>query len=236
MKKINSIEYFTKTGTFHLDKNMENQDVFLYSSNDYYEIVSLADGVSSCANSKIGARIACETVNEMFLECGSLFFNSSCKKVTYLIMSEISKKLSDIAKSMDEPIDSFASTLCFACLEKETNKLLTFQLGDSNLYLLTDNGCQNMAPQKKFSPAFTVYDDADEKAVVAMYNANKLNGVLLCSDGAWKEFYDNTIFDNTLFESLKKSDFSTLKPFLEKRKCTDDCSYILMNFDECKVA
>ena len=236
MDKINNIEHFTKIGTFHLNKKIENQDSFLHSSNERYDIISLADGVSSCVNSKIGSTIACETVNKMFLGCGSLFFNYSCKKVTYLIMSEIAKQLSEVSKTMNQPIETFASTLCFACLEKETNKLMTFQLGDSNLYLLTNDGCQSMTNAKDNSSAFTVYDDADDKANVAMYNATDLNGVLLCSDGAWREFYDNAMFNNTLFESLKNCDFSKLKSYLENRNCLDDCSYILMNFNENKVA
>ena len=80
MDKINNIEHFTKIGTFHLNKKIENQDSFLHSSNERYDIISLADGVSSCVNSKIGSTIACETVNKMFLGCGSLFLIIHVKK------------------------------------------------------------------------------------------------------------------------------------------------------------
>ena len=225
-------EFFTKTGTFHMEINTENQDYFLHKSNDQFEIITLADGVSACANSKTGARIACEAVMNVFLECGFMLFDYPFHKISYMVLKEVTNQLKKVSEIKGDEVDSFASTLTFAVFDKKTNRLLTFQLGDSNLYLLSDSGCKSMVNQKKLVPSFTVYGEADEKAVMNMYTADELNGVLICSDGAWKEFYEHTVFNSTLQEALKSSDFSALQHFLESKECADDCSYILMNFNK----
>ncbi len=166
------------------------------------------------------------------MECGELLFGYSPQKTAYIITSEVQRRLSEIAEKTGEAIESFASTLCFACYEKSTNRLMTFQLGDSNLYLVSDKGCKIPSYEKKTLPAFTVYDDADEKAVVTIHNAQDFNSVVLCSDGAWRKLYDKGVFKPDLLEIMKKSEFSKLKSFWEECVCEDDCSYILMNFNK----
>lgn len=170
------------------------------------------------------------------MECGNLFFDYSPEKTAFILLAEIKKQLSELSKKSNKPIESFASTLCFACLEKKTNRLMTFQLGDSNLYLISENGCRFSLDEKAVPQAFTVYEDADEKAAVSVCAADGLNAVLLCSDGAWREFYEKGDFNKELYEALKRSDFFRLKSFLEERSCADDCSYILMNFNKNKAA
>ena len=236
MNKINNIQIYTKTGTFHLNNNTENQDVVMHAENDEYEIISLADGVSSCKNGKEGANIACKTVTDIFLSCGHIFLDYPREKTAYLVLSEIAGNISAAARKSGETAESYSSTICFACIEKETGRMLSFQLGDSNLYLLSETGCRTMSSNKNRKPVFTTYKDADEQALVNIYDIKKLNGVMLCSDGAWQLLHNKSIFEPNLLKTIQRGDFSPLEKFFENKDNVDDCSYILVDFKDRKIA
>lgn len=227
MTKIGGIEQFSKTGTFHTERNLENQDFFLHSANDRYEIISLADGVSSCANGGIGAAIACNTVNELFTECGALLFGYTPKKLAHIIAAEVFRRLVCRAEEMNEPVSSFASTLCFACVEIKSGALVTFQLGDSRVYTSCGEEYRCVFGDKAL-PGFTVCDNAGELAEVAVLREFDTNGVLLMSDGAWRELEDKAHSDRI----PACGGAYELKTFFEKTLCMDDCSFIFMDFEK----
>lgn len=232
MKKINQIKSYTKKGAFHSD----NQDVVVHDQSDEYEVIALADGVSSCKKGKEGAKIACNTVLDIFLTCGKLFFNYSYEKTSNIVLAEIRRNISIAAKRDNEPSESYSSTLCFICLEKRTNKILSFQLGDSHIFLLSENGCNAINAKKAHELYFTTYPDADEHTLIDIFYTDNIHSLLLCSDGAWRLLYNKNILNPEILQAIKQSDFEFFENYLENKNNQDDCSYILLNLENNKIA
>ena len=215
---------------YHIQNNIVNQDSIISAKNERFEIIALADGVSSCENSKKGADIACKVVTDIMLSCAEMFFEFSCKKTAYLIANEVKTALKQEAKKVNASIESFSSTLCFACYDKKTKKVMTFQVGDSNLFLLYANGCR-ISSDGYDESAFTTSKDVDEKVIIKIFNAEELQGIMLCSDGAWRILFENNILSKRVSESLKFSNYNELNKYFDKSSNIDDCSYILMNLN-----
>lgn len=223
---------YTKKG----NRRSRNQDVITHGQNDEYEVIALADGVSSCKKGKEGAEIACKTVSDIFLNCGRLFFNYSRKKTANIVLDEIKRNISIAAKHDNEPSDSYSSTICFVCLEKRTGKIISFQLGDSHIFLLSKDGCDAINAKGAYELCFTTYPDADEYTFIDIFHTDNIQGLLLCSDGAWKLLYNKNILNPEILHAIKHLNFEIFEAFLKNKNNTDDCSYILLNLENEKIA
>ena len=195
--------------------------------NERYKFIALADGVSECTNGKDGADIACETVAQLFLSCGNLFFNSIPEKAAYLIISEVLDRLSKKSNSKDENVRSYSSTLCFACLDNESKKILTFQLGDSCIFTVSEKGVEKTNLQ--YENAFTTTLNAEDYVQIKFIDATTINSIMLCSDGAWKLMYDGALLINGVIADIKETRLSAVDNYFDYLCPNDDCSYIFMD-------
>ncbi len=229
VSKTSSVLQFSLVGSFHSQKNAKNEDVILRKSTENFELIALADGASCCKYARIGAKIACQTVVDLFLGCFSLFFNSSLEKCTRLITDEIYKRLLSFSSEKGCDVTELSSTLCFACLNKQTRRIFLFQLGDSNIYLISQCEVSSLCPKIKQRQGFTANKDAYRYANVFFSDVSSFNSVLLCSDGAWKLMYNKNIFDKNLCEYLKQKHYSRLLSFIVSKTRPDDTSCILLD-------
>ena len=61
---MSKFDSFTKTGKYHLSNEINNQDAYATGSNERFDAIVLADGVSSCKKGGQGAEIAVEVVKK----------------------------------------------------------------------------------------------------------------------------------------------------------------------------
>ena len=82
------IKEFTHTGRRHKSANTDNQDYICSGSDRNNTVITLADGVSSCSESRTGARICGDTLTRFLMKKGDLlitFDMDAIKKAGYLL-------------------------------------------------------------------------------------------------------------------------------------------------------
>ena len=224
---------FSKTGMRHVRDNLENQDVIYRNENDRIRFVAVSDGVSTCANGRKGAEIACEAAFRAFDLEAEYLFSLKEKSIAYLIVKYIQSEIKSFAVNSGESVLSFASTLSFICIDKQTDQAVVFSLGDSAIGVLTD--------KKKFLPlggapdfssnvccAVTTkkaYLDAD----IVFLRVSRTSSVFIGTDGAWKTMLNNGKLNDKVGNYLLENDTEKLERYFNEAQSMDDCSCALIN-------
>lgn len=118
---MQSIEY-SKTGEYHKENNLDNQDYIYTQETAAGAFYAVTDGASSCENSRKGAEIACKISAKIILDDIDYYFDSKPEKTINLILSNIRNKINKVAGDLNENEMSFASTLCFICVHKKGSR------------------------------------------------------------------------------------------------------------------
>ena len=256
---------FSITGTNHKDNGQENQDFIISSSNDKFELIILADGVSTCSKAKEGAEVAAKAIETLFLKKGDWFIKcEDDKQRTELILGHVLRELQDRAKADGVPVEEYSSTLAAVLREKKTNKLLTFNLGNS-LIMAIDDGkvrilsspsntthgtavtttrkAESLADTKVINgtPKITsTQSDKDGNIITKplySYGSTPLyENIVICSDGAWEEMFYRGKLIPEISALLVNKQFDTIKEFLEKKNPFDDCSFVALDLNKMKYA
>ena len=111
MEKKFKTSGFTQVGTNHGSDERNNQDATASGSNERFEVIVLADGVSSCKKGGEGARITAETIKNYFLEMGESLMDMQDEERGTTISSTIKNKLREQAAQDGINMDEYASTL-----------------------------------------------------------------------------------------------------------------------------
>lgn len=223
------ITAYQKTGKYHLEKGLDNQDIVYEAESKTAKIIVIADGVSSCTNGKQGAEIACKAVSDIMLNETEYMFFSSKEKVAGLLSAYVYKKLSIVANKDNQPVSSYSSTLSFVCYNKINGKIMTFVLGDSLIYLISDGNMTLACEPELFENSKTYTTTTKNVAEVIEINVfipQNLTRYLLATDGAWKTFYSGGILSNELEQAVKEGNIIA---YLEEQQCKDDCSIVMMD-------
>lgn len=223
---------YTRTGEYHEQNEQENQDVVFSASDSRFEFIAVADGVSESENGKKGAEIACEIVSKLFFEVGDLMFDYSELKVSYLILEEIQYQLKQKAEQTGVPLDSYASTMSFCCVDKKKKRMMLFNIGDSAAIITDGSGenCSVESQQTKHSDlAFITTPEAYKSAKVVFYDEKdieNMNTVFLCSDGVLRNIMENGMVSETVKKAIANGEYEQLNGIIEAGKRNDDRSYI----------
>ena len=211
----------------------ENQDIFLHDENALIEAVVLADGVSGSRLGKLGAQIACDTVMQILLAEGKHLFTMSKELVAHLIIERIMDKITQ-EKLCDLPSDC-ASTLAFACRDKAEGKLLTFTLGDTLLYTVSDTDCDLISQPDTDTEGkccVTTTEDAAQRVSITMRDTADQSAVMLCTDGAWQSMYEDSRLNGELKSEIIAGNYDALKKHLQATMPDDDSSFIIMKLPQ----
>ncbi len=222
---------FTSKGEYHSEGNMDNQDVIQSGENDRFIVISLADGVSSCKRAKEGAELACREITSMLLKKGDYFLEFEPGQTAAFILSHIQYELKNKADEENADIEEYSSTLTSVLYDKEKKKLLFFNLGDG--IILTANGSQcqvvSMPSDSTNGCCVTTTENAEKTVSVKVTDAGRLDSIIICSDGAWRQLFENGRLIPEAADDLKKGDFNDLKTFMEGKARYDDSSFISMD-------
>jgi hypothetical protein len=245
-----------KRGEGHIRNQQPCQDYCLTVEDDICTILAMSDGVSSCANSDVGARLACEAVVKT-VQSASQYSESEEQLVSLLksvqfrdklvaswnllVSKEISKTESKIENYYEE-FSTYGATIMFAIITN--NYYVTGNLGDGQIIVFNDNfGIKLRVHTPKESSGVRCLINETcvlEDFQVGAYPRVHFNGVLLSTDGMYESLDKNTHFYN--YAQQLKTRFCNLsipepiQPFcyLEKGEPFKDFS-IFRTFDDCSI-
>lgn len=220
---------YQKTGKFHLERGLDNQDIVYEAESKTAKIIVIADGVSSCTNGGKGAEIACNAVSNIMLNETAYMFSSSSGKVADLLSAYVYKQLNIAAKKDNQPIISYSSTLSFVCYNKISREIMTFILGDSLIYMILDGNMILACKPKLFDDSktyTTTTKNVAEVIEINLFASQNSARYLLATDGAWKTFYSGGVLSDKIEQAVREE---KIIDYLEEQQCTDDCSIVMMD-------
>ena len=221
-------------GTYHIKANGENEDVVCFDSDKGKNVISLADGVSTCKEAKKGAEITSKAITDLFLKKGSFFLESDKEQVTEWALSHVLYELKQQADMDSKAIEEYSSTISSVFVDEKAGKMLCFNLGD-NIILATRSGkCHVLAMPENCSDgcSVTTTKNASNAATTKIIDSNKIDAVIICSDGAWKQMYRKNKMKPMVYDLLVKHQFDELKEYLRSQNHLDDCSFISMDLKQ----
>ena len=232
---MSKFDSFTQTGKYHLSNKIDNQDAFATGSNDRFDVVVLADGVSKCKNGGEGAELTVETLKRTLLHNGEVIMKADVHDATNAIMSVLLSALESKAKSNNEDVKEYASTLSAVLIDKKSKYIFSMNLGDSLILGVKGVDVSIIGkpadstygiPTTVSSCAESFVDSRKISSENAMY---KYDSFVLCSDGAWKEFYNNEKMRNEVKNMIVKKDYHGLCVYLKGRETADDCTFLALD-------
>lgn len=218
---------YSKTGEYHKKNNIENEDVLFCKTNELFDFYAVADGVSFCENSRKGAEIVCYAACNIMMNEFDYYIDSPVSKAAWLITECIKRKLMDCAIKSCQKVESFASTLCFFCIEKRTGRAISFTLGDSHLYIINSEGLRLSKGTVLYEDnviCATVTQNADRAVTINYYNKDEYDGFMLCTDGIWKSIMSASGFS----EAQTVEEYRFLLENLKNKKIQDDATVLLV--------
>jgi len=220
----------SRKGRYHREKNLTNQDFVTGRETDRYIVLSLADGISACKYARKGAKIACNTAEEMLLNHGERFFYIESYDAINCILSKIRH---EIEKEAKHDIEQYSCTLICILYDKQTHKIFYFSFGDSLIMAIEKDRCKILAQpydSRNGIPSITSRF-AENIAHAGVTDAN-FESLMLCSDGAWNLMYKKGSLNTEIKKILINKNFNALKSFLKEKNGFDDCSFIAVNLSE----
>ncbi len=218
-------------GTYHIEQMRENEDAIEAVMDGTCAAIALCDGVSTCQNSKAGAKVACESLCGLFLKKGSKLEKYDYQTIAQKTVSHIIYDLKKHAKKSGDTLESFSSTAACVLYDRETKKILCINIGDSLVGGISDKGFEILInPQKCINGCYvTTTKGVEHIAEVQILEAQKYRSIFICSDGMWKQFYKNGEVNKDIKEYFDKNDFPQIIKILKDYRGVDDRSIVVMS-------
>ena len=207
----------------------------MHFETDQYVGIVLADGATGCSKGDIGARIACETVAQIFQTEADTFFSYENRKAAYLLIEQVLYNI-ERCKSSEENIRDYGSTLIVACLNKKTSEIILINLGDGAVIEAGDNKYTVILGPKQYrdpkipeykGPCLTVTQDAAGATDVTRIDLPLESSIILASDG-YLNLFSKPDARQKMTRSLSKCDFHSMNICIDKTDSIDDCTYIAL--------
>lgn len=220
------LTYF-RTGLRHLASGTECQDTVYTREAGTLRFYAIADGASSCENSRLGAETACRAAADYYLRYHATLDDCSDEKIAYLILDQVRFSLEELAREKNIAPGSLSSTLTFCCVDTQTLEMLAFQLGDGAVYLADRNTThQSMAPCCcRTAPPLTLTRNAYKAAQIRRFSLTPGAQILLCTDGLLKLLSGPRGED--IRACLDRRDWDGLCDILDEAESQDDCSLLV---------
>lgn len=218
---------FAKRGLRHVKNNSDIEDYTCYLESERFLVIALADGVSTCSNSKAGAKVAAEALAKIFFQKAEYFFEFSESRICDYVMSHVLYELNKCVSTNGGRLEDYSSTLAAVLYDRIEEKYIVLNLGDS-LILASGFGKTEIIGKPSDStsgcPCTTTIN------AKALTNITKLNGafeaVTIMSDGAWRELFDRNELKKETEAMFINGDFDGLQAYLNEKNINDDSSFI----------
>lgn len=220
---------YTKIGSFHQKKRLENQDSVLGIENEICSVVALADGVSSCREGKTGAEITCKALVNFLIKKGPYLMRFNKNVIKTLVISSILNELRKVAKEKMISIDDLSSTFAVIIYDKIAKKVMILSLGDSMVLGIKNNNVKVLIyPSDSREGCYvTTTRSADTVMKIMILRSDTFNEYKIFSDGAWKILFNNSAFNQNYKKYNKNGNIenSSLVEFFTDYQNVDDCSF-----------
>lgn len=193
-----------RQGRGHIFSNIPCQDYCLTEEGKGYILMAGSDGVSSCARSDVGSRIACESVaavvrsaakaantEEIFVKrlCGLQFRDRVVRKWIKTSMADYRDNPTETPLEPGEQLYLYGATLMFVVITE--NWYIAGNLGDGQILFFneTDSMKLRVHPPKESSKVYCLVNSKCylDGFQVATYPRSWFNSVLLTTDGVYGE-------------------------------------------------
>ena len=209
----------TKKGHFH----SENQDACISYSDERASILAIADGVSSCSQSKIGSKIAVKQTLEYFKDSTNLenLFWDHEREINKFL-EHLKQALSVEAVIKNVAVEDLSTTLLFAVVYKDI--WFSFQLGDGAIFAYENGEFQQLPcivpknlPNGATFSTYNLFRGGQERCYTTTVKREEFPFLTICTDGGkllyvpQKEFKDtqkqvlNTLYNISKCYSGKDS-------------------------------
>lgn len=219
---------YTKRGTYHKGNGLKSGDVVYGVDDGTLAVLTLADGVSSCAYGDIGARLitsmAIKYVHNQYSRLGFL-----PNEWATVMLNSIQKDVKHIASLEKQPYEEYSSTLIVTVVDREKGEMNYCTIGDGLILSISDKKCPVICmPQgdKDGCPVFTTkgIENAIETGSIKL---NGIENVLICSDGTWNIMYRQNIMRQEIKQILINKNFMDFKECINSFDSADDCSFAI---------
>lgn len=221
------ITAYTKTGSRHQEANIPCQDAVYHIQTENLTVLALADGVSACPLSHIGAEVACRAAAEYVAEFAGSLSQCSEQKLAYLILDQVRFCLEEKAREIGCKPQDLSSTLTLCCIPNATRNALLFQLGDGGVFALEGGEVTSLFPLHRTpgGPVSTMTSGAHRAARIRRIPLPGMAQVLLCSDGLLKAFASQRE-EKPISGALERGDLNRMTQLLDTGSFADDVSFI----------
>ena len=217
--------YYQLTGACHRAENAMCQDVFANVEDSEYSLIALADGVSVCRNGRTGAERTLDALWDFIRIEGSRIFEYTPRKLSYLLLEHVRYFVELASVEEADGIDSFSSTLIFACAEKKTGRVVAGNLGDGGIWGFWDHALRVVsAPGRYANKTFVTTSKFAHKAMDLYYHhLSPGDSILLGSDGFVSALRRSSVL---LSGAMENFELEKLDQYLEEFPEADDCTYV----------
>ena len=227
---------FSVSGENHKCDKELNQDVVISKCNEKYAVIALADGVSSCLESRKGAEIACEELAVLLEKKGDYFFDYDNSKIAVLVMEHITYKLKQYASMLRIDVNELSSTLAGIIYDKKNKRSLYINLGDGMIMAINGSKCTTISKPVCFPEGcpVTTTKNAYKAVDVNVIDNCSFEAFIIMSDGAWSLFEGGKDVDDNIEIFVSDRNYKELAKYKNKKKGGDDSSFIVYDFEKPK--
>lgn len=203
------------------------QDYTCHFEDDNYICIVLADGVSTCARSGEGARVAADALLNMLSRKASDLLDLDDDTVKDYTLKHVVYELNKTASAAGEDVIAYSSTLAACLYDKREERYLVFSIGDS-MVMAMGYGRTNLLGMPDDSTSgcpVTTISDAPKYTRIIRGDGN-YEMFMVLSDGAWRELFDRNRLKDEAQAILNECDIKALEKFLQQQDPFDDYSFI----------
>lgn len=215
-------------GRIHVDSKRDNEDYICIRQNNDRTVISLADGVSSCSEGKAGAEIACEAITHLLMKKGDLIMEYDDKQIAAITIGHITGELEKRVLATEKAVEEYSSTVSSVLYDEITGKILCFNLGDSMILSVSEDGYHIVVRPFESSEGccVTTTINAQDAAEIRILDPSIAKAFIICSDGAWRHLFSGNRMKTEAVALIEANDFTGLEKYLNQQECEDDYSFV----------
>ncbi len=225
------IKSSSRAGAHHENTAIENQDAVCAMEDKTFAVITMADGVSTCREARMGAQISAEAVTELLTRKGMHMLDLEGKTIAEAWLSQARYELHKAAAAMGEEVKHYASTLSSVYLDKINGRLLYLNLGDSLIIGCSPYQYKILAApsDSSFGCPVTTAEKAVENVTFGVLDTILYEQVIILSDGAWRSILKKGKLDSVAMAMLQRLDYDAFSAYLDQKNISDDYSYIALS-------
>lgn len=228
------ITSFSKKGIYHSQSNTENQDAVCYAEENGACVITLADGVSECSESKRGAETASKALTNLLIDKGSYLLQFEKREIASMTLSHIREELDDHAAHENKTINDYSSTIAGVLFDETKKTLMTLNLGDGMIIAVKKGCCKilSMPSDSSSGCCVTTTNNAENSTIVNVDNNSDWESVIIFSDGAWKLLFERNKLKAEIISMFENQRFDHLKQYMNRQNSFDDSSFIALSINK----